>query len=250
MRPARRHLAACLFLCGVWALDPVVAAPPQQPSAERQRRSTPRQRAVTVLVVNLKDQPMPVDRIKELGFPVEVADWQTFDPRHLMSGHVILLPTNWAYDPARLEKLDAQKQAYHEFVRRGGGLVVCPPNPRGHCTPELLPYPIKFRQAYDKEQPERVHVAPKHYITSGLPASDLPFPADPMIEVDRNYKVLAVQKSTRWASLAVCDFGKGRVVVQTANENNKPQAPEHPLADEILRRMILWAAGRNADSPK
>jgi hypothetical protein len=69
----------------------------------------------------------------------------------------------------------------------------------------------------------------------------MPFPADPLLKVDGRYRVLAKQKSTGSPSLVVAGCGDGRVVVQTANEN---YAATIPIGDEILRRMIVWAAGR------
>ena len=58
--------------------------------------------------------------------------------------------------------------------------------------------------------------------------------------------MLAIQQKTECPSLAVSSYGAGRVVVQTANENVHAGMP---LTDEILRRMVIWAAGREPRMP-
>lgn len=183
-----------------------------------------------------------VSRLKELTFDVVFVDWSKVEPAKLKDIDVIVLPTQWAARPEPFKHFEERSGAFLGFVESGGGLLVCQPNPPLECTPKLLPYPITFRNGYDDRAPERVHVGPAHFITADLSTADLPFPADPMISVDRRYQVLAKQKSTDWASLAVCTYGDGRVVVQTANEN---RGATIPIPDEILRRMIVWAA--NAD---
>lgn len=205
---------------------------------------------VRVLVVDLKlggqaGEPDAAKRLRKLSFAVTALPEEQVEPDRLRDVDVIVLPTQWAESPDRLKRFDGRSDQYHGFVLRGGGLLVCQPNPTQHgkCTPGLLPYPITFQNHYDKTDTERVNLDPSHFITDDLPGSAMPFPADPMIAVDPRYTVLARQKKTGWASLAVCRFGKGRVAVQTANES---PAAEIPLDEEVLRRMVLWAAGRDA----
>lgn len=186
-----------------------------------------------------------VQRLKKLKFHVQVMPWHKVDPDRVELVDVIFLPTQWAEQITKYKHFESKKEAFHAFIKRGGGLLVCQPNPASDqdsvCTPSLLPYPITFKNWYDKNL-QRINLDPSHFITDDLPGKDMPFPADPIIEIDRRYKILAKQKSTGWPSLAVCHFGKGRVVVQTANEN---YIADQPLTDEILRRMIVWVSRRD-----
>ena len=195
--------------------------------------------------------PAIVDRLKKLKFQVKVIPQQKLDPDRLELIDVIFLPTQWTEHTALYNHLESKKKAFHAFMKRGGGLLVCQPNPPttmdSVCTPSILPYPITFKNWYDDAQPERKNLNPDHYITNDLPAKDMPFPADPILEIDRRYTILAKQISTGSPSLAVCQFGDGRVVVQTANEN---YGASIPISDEILRRMIVWAAGREKTTGK
>jgi hypothetical protein len=183
------------------------------------------------------------DRLRKLKFEVVVLPWDRVEPEALKSIDVIVLPTGWAAEPELYRQLESRRDQFHRFIKGGGGLLVCQPNPAATrtCTPELLPYPITFQNTYDATDPTRINLAQNHFITEDLPGDDLPFPYDPMLKVDQRYTVLAKQKSTDWPSLAVCGFGDGRVVVQTSNENRKANIP---IKDEVLRRMVLWAAGR------
>lgn len=185
-----------------------------------------------------------VDRLRELKFEVVLLPWQKVVPDQLKDLDVILLPTQWAEDSDHFKHFEKHKDQFQAFVKRGGGLLVCQPNPtqQGTVTPELLPYPITFNNWYDANQPEREHLAPEHFITKGLNESELPFPADPITKLDEHYTPLARQRSTKSVSLAVCGFGAGRIVVQTAAET---KAASIPISDEILRRMVVWSARRD-----
>lgn len=210
---------------------------------------------VRVVVVDLtpvgakqSSQQGIVQRLKKLNFEVDLVHFTKIDPSQAKRADVILLATMWGDDAdPPFRHLESIKDAFHSFVRQGGGLLVCQPNPtkQNVCTPTLLPYPITFQNHYDKRDPTRINLAPDHFITRKLPDDAMPFPSDPMLKLDPRYQVLARQKSTGFASLAVCSFGAGRVVVQTANEN---VASNIPIGDEILRRMVVWAARR--DTPR
>ncbi|MCI0464340.1 MAG: hypothetical protein L0Z62_45985 [Gemmataceae bacterium] len=220
------------------------APPPIKKAAAKPGAKKTDRKPIRVLVVQLSEGEGPAAaRLRKLRFEVVALPWKQVDVERLKNVDVILLPTGWAGRTDSYEHLESKKDQFHGFINRGGGLLICQPNPLqpGTRTPRLLPYPITFQNQYDATDPERVNLDPAHFITDDLPGSDLPFPFDPMLEVDRRYTLLARQKSTGWASLAVCRFGDGRVVVQTANEN---PAASIRLGDEILRRMVVWAAGR------
>lgn len=235
------HLARFVLLAGLVALPAGdSAAVPFRPRAKKGA-----DQPVRVLIPAIgRGEKAVVARLRELNFQVTVVPWRELVPARLRDADVLLLPTQWGDQSAHYDHLEKLQPAVHRFVQAGGGLLVCQPNPEktGFVTPTLLPYPIKFQNSYDGSKPERVNLAPRHFITRGLKESELPFPADPMLELDQRYQILVRQKSTGWASLAVCPFGDGRVVVQTANET---RGATIPFSDEVLRRMVLWAAGRD-----
>ncbi len=188
------------------------------------------------------DDGSVVERLRDLGFNVVVVPWRNFDPNSMSDDDVLLLPNHWAAQEDRYDYFESKKDDFHAFVKRGGGLLVCRPHPHTECTPTLLPYPVTFENRAGRSSPRRINLTKQtHYITSRLPDMDMPFSADSMIRIDKQYETLALQFMTQRPSLAVCRFGNGRVVVQTANDNVHAY---EPLADEILRRMVLWAAGR------
>ncbi len=190
----------------------------------------------------------PIDRLRKLGFDVRMAHWKTVEPNELEGVDVLYLSTDWAYTAAQLEQLNSKANQFHAFVKRGGGLIVGQPNPYSVtgqvCTPALLPYPVTFHYWYDKRQPSRETVSHEHFITEDVAVDNLPFPADTIRSIDPRYKALARQTSTRRISLAVCEFGQGRVVIHTGPDGyNSP----YPTGDEVFKRMVVWAAGREPD---
>lgn len=236
-----KHFCLTLAVLTSWHfLGPVLAAP--LPDLAKPKANGP----IRVLVPRIdKGEQAAIDRLKGLKFEVTTVPWKEFGPASLKDVDVLFLPTQWAEAEATFQHFEKQREAIQTFVKSGKGLLVCQPNPSqnqdGACTPQLLPYPITFNNWYDASQPERVNLDPSHFITDDLPGEDMPFPADPMVKVDKRWTILAKQKATDSASLAVCQFGDGRIVVQTANES--PSATI-PLKDEIVRRMVVWAASR------
>lgn len=227
-------LVGLALLIGVWPASPAGGTP-----LAKERPRPPKAR-IRVLVVDVaRDQQKIADRLRKLKFDVELQKWDAFDPLKVKDIDVILLPTQWAEDAGTYEHLESKRPEFHKFVERGGGLLVCQPNPRQLCEPRLLPYPITFHNWYNGQ--DRVNQGHDHFITEDLPDKDMPFAADPMVKVDARYRVLAKQKGDGYASLAICGYGDGRVVVQTANEN---YAATVKLSDEILRRMVVWVAGQ------
>lgn len=180
-------------------------------------------------------------RLANLGFSVEgtlitAVPWDTVDEYR-----VLALPSGWAQ--WHYPVFEECAGAFRAYVEGGGGLLVCQPNPFQHpneeCRPALLPYPITFHNWYEDADAQRVNATHEHYITEDLPAEDLPFPADRMSDVDPRYQVLALGGRTESPSLVVAEHGRGRIVVQTANE--APGA-KVPFPDRTLLRLALWAA--------
>ena len=56
--------------------------------------------------------------------------------------------------------------------------------------------------------------------------------------------VLALGARSESPSLLVCEFGKGRVVVQMGNES---RSSKNAFTDDIFRRMTIWSAGREPE---
>jgi len=199
-------------------------------------------RAIRVWVADGAADGAIAKRLKKLKFDVIAVTWDKLDPREAEPGEVIFLATHWG-DEAAYPLLEKQKDALDKFIQRGGGLLASQPNRT--FTPALLPYPITFENGYDAKQPDKSNLAQDHFITEDLADEDMPFPHDQMSNLDPRYRILAKQKSTDSPSLVVCNYGDGRIVVQT---NNETYAAEIKIGDEILRRMIVWAAGREPRS--
>lgn len=198
---------------------------------------------VLVPVIREPDAKVAAARLRGLKFDVVLVPWDKLEPDRVKDVDVIFLPSCWADDKRQVDFFEEAFDTFHQFVRRGGGLFVCQPNPGPihPYTPKLLPHPITFKRHYDDTDTARVNLDPDHYITEDLPGDAMPFPFDAMQDLDKRYKVLARQKSTGFPSLAVVSFGDGRVLVQTANE--APGAIVS-FSDELLRRMVAWTAGR------
>lgn len=182
--------------------------------------------------------PGVATRLRQLRFIVKATPWREISADSFKDVDVLYLATQWAEAEA-FEHFEGLRDAIQSFVKNGGGLVVGQPNRNPDCVLRLLPFPIKFQNAYDGSQPERINLKPDHFITLKLPVEEMPFPADLILEIDERYTILAKQKSTGSPSLAVTGLGDGRIVIHTANES-----PKVGLSDRILRRMVLWAGGR------
>jgi hypothetical protein len=206
---------------------------------------TPKDRPIRVLVADTSTSAIAT-RLRKLNFEVRVVAWDKVDPDQAKDIDVVFLATHWG-DQLAYEHLAAKKDAFHRFVQRGGGLLASQPNPgwARTFTPTLLPFPITFHFGYNDKDRTRINLAHDHFITEDLAERDLPFPHDTMVKVDPRYHVLAKQKSTGSASLVVCAYGDGRVVVQT---NNETYGARIELPDETLRRMVIWAAGKEGKS--
>lgn len=183
---SRLLLMVTVFLLS-WA-SPESSARDKPPAAVEPRKP------LRILVPKLSRHEEPiVARLRELKFEVTVQPWNKVDPDKLKEVDVIFLPTAWGTDVAALLYFDEIDDAFHRFVKRGGGLLVCQPNPAplNTITPKLLPYPITFQNSYDDSEPARLNLDPAHYITEDLPGEAMPFPYDPMLKVDERYKILA-----------------------------------------------------------
>ena len=199
--------------------------------------------ATRVLLVG-GDPALPPS-MRSLGFEVRLVQWADVASFDLSDADVVYLPSCWANTPEQLAAAEEQAGRLRAFVERGGGLVAGQANafllPDRTVTPGLLPYPITFYCRYDDDR-RLENLSHDHFITEDVAPEDLPFPADTLTHVDERYAVLARQAKTGNVALAVCAFGDGRVVVHTAAEGPRASVL---LSDEVLRRMVVWAAGRD-----
>lgn len=228
-----RLLINCLIACAITG-DCLVAA-----DTDSMEPNT-----IRVVVISGRDGEAAVSRLKEIGFRVTRVPLGEMDWDSPSAGQVIVLPSNWTELQDQYKAFQEAAPRFHKFIKKGGGLVVCQPNPYQHiestCSPDLLPYPMTFYNWYDEGDAQRVNATHAHYITEDLKANDLPFPADKVLKWDERYKVLALGAKSESPSLLVCTFGKGRVVVQTGNES---PTSKNAFPNEVFRRMISWAAG-------
>jgi len=76
---------------------------------------------------------------------------------------------------------------------------------------------------------------PDYEITVDLDESEMSFPGDPMTSVDENYGIIVIGAISLDLSLVVTDFGKGKVLVWTANSNVNSI---FPMSDLFMSRML------------
>jgi hypothetical protein len=197
---------------------------------------------LSIGMIETGDYQFPKNRLTALGYPditlispdSGLATFQQYD--------IVYLPVLWAQvgdgDFGTIESHAADYQAY---VQSGGGLFIDQPNPYNQpgdrVTPTLLPYPITFYNWYNTGDWPPIIVDPNHEITQGLPADEMPGPADRMQNVDANYDVLVVGAATGDASLVVTEYGSGRILAQTAHPSASSM---NPFSDEVYIRMVNW----------
>lgn len=195
-------------------------------------------------MITTGDYQIPRNRLISLGYSVDlisptsgISIFQLYD--------IVYLPQSWTQaDIGDYETIEAQANDYHNYVYQGGRLFVEQPNPYQQpddtVTPSLLPYPITFYNFYLSSDYPPVIADPNHFITSGLTASEVPFPADQMLNIDPFYHTLVVGGTTGSASLVVGEYGAGRILVQTAHSSG---GAIHPFSDIAYTRMIEWVGG-------
>ena len=192
-------------------------------------------------MIETGDYQSPRDRLIGLGYSVSLlpvsADIDTF-----RQYDIVYLPVCWADGYfGNYAEIEAHAADYRTYVSEGGGLFVDQPNPSvqpgDSVSPSLLPYPITFYNPYNSGDWPPIIVNPDHYITSGLSREDMPGPADQITAIDPAYEVLVRGQTTNSPSLAVAEYGQGRIVVQTANPS---PSSFNPFSDEVYRRMIEW----------
>lgn len=191
---------------------------------------------------------------------VEIVEIGTADPKVDDYDLLVLMP-EWAYFGQLTSALDAHAQTFHDFVSKGGGILVFQPNPmdnyparpfpnaiageklidRGYCSPAILPLPAVFYNWYvSGDIGEKIDV--NHPITQGLDDSQMPFACDRILELSSRYTVLARGQPSNSPSLAVASYGKGRIVLLPDNIVGDQRTAVRKPSKTIERRSILWAS--------
>lgn len=197
--------------------------------------------AFSIGMIATGDYQYPRDRLISLGYSVTMipptsglSTFQQYD--------IVYLPQGWAQvSNGSYEILEARANDYRSYVYQGGSLFSDQPNPyeqpNDTVTPSLFPYPITFYNWYVFGDYPPVIVDPDHFITLGLAASEMPVPADQMVNIHPFYHTLVVGRTTGSASLVVGEYGAGRILVQTAHP---ARLAFHPFSDTVYIRMIEW----------
>ncbi len=182
------------------------------------------------------------------------------DKPALQDYQVLVLMPEWTL---LLPVLDTYADAFADYIRRGGGLVVFQPNPlcvyppgakppkalaqrgidREYCTPGILPLKATFYNRYVQYEAV-LNVARKgHPITHGLANENMPYTTDQIFDLDRRYKILARGDSSDSPSLAAGVLGRGRIVLIADNvHGTAPARRQTPMA--VVARSLLWACGQ------
>lgn len=215
---------------------------PGNPIATPTRASFTVNDCVSIGIVDAGDPDVPTERFNTVGYtnitviPTDagLAEFELFD--------IIYLPGTWAsgatsYFPI----IESNAADYIAYVEQGGRLFVEQPNPfmqpSATIIPTILPYPITFYNLYNTSDHPPIMVNPNHEILTGLSAQELSFPADQMIEVSEEYDVLVLGSVTESASLAVLEYGQGRIVVCSSNINSSLTIG---VSDQYFLQMIQW----------
>ena len=177
------------------------------------------------------------DRLNSLGFE---AEWigASSDYNVFTEYDVVYLPIGWSFQNELIESRSSQ---YQRFVKEGGGLVIEQPNSKSNLAPELLPYKIVFSpMRYDaNEWPPNVLV--KHEIVDNLRASELPGPGNKITPKDDRWLVLTTSARSHTPTLAVTEYGKGRIVI-LASSVTKNKEVRYQLGDHFIKSFIEWVS--------
>ena len=163
---------------------------------------------------------------------LSLADLQLYD--------VVYLPLKWGES---LSYIEAIGNTIKTYASNGGGLVV------GQCgpasvpyTPGFLPYSLTYTSTWFPDCGVTI-LDSTHYITSGLTGDDMPDVYDRILTatLDGNYDLLAKSSWEDVLSLAVVEYGGGRIAVHTSNWMGVPTVCESD-PDIIIERIFYWTA--------
>lgn len=168
-------------------------------------------------------------------------EWITPESNYyeLKKYEIIYLPSGWA---SIASKVQHQSDGYIEYVKNGGGLLVEQPNSNERFTPTILPFQITFISSkyQNDDWPPKI-INPNHFITQGLTGDNMPGPLDQIrgSDIDEQYKILVVGKTTLSPSLVIANYEQGRILISAGNASLSSNVP-YKISDEVLIRMIDW----------
>ena len=153
---------------------------------------------------------------------------------------VVYLAVGWGAASTHIEAIGDMIKTY---VGNGGGLVVGQCNPTSvPYTPGFLPYSLTYADTWYPACGVTI-IVPTHYITSGLTGDDMPEVYDrvPLATLDANYDLLAKSSVEEVLSLAVAEYGGGRIAVHTSLWcGSGTECGGDP--DIIIERIFYWTA--------
>lgn len=182
-----------------------------------------------------------VKRLDNLGFEAEWID-SASGYKEFAKFDVVYLPIGWSAQNARIEN---QASDYQLFLNEGGGLVVEQPDVRSAFTSKLFPYGMVFNVMPDDPNDAPPVVAAGHDIVQNIRPSELPGPGDKMGPKDGRWQVLTLSAKTNYATLAVAEYGRGRIAVM-ASGISKHKEVEYPVGDHFIERLIAWVSSSEA----
>jgi hypothetical protein len=180
-----------------------------------------------------------LDRLRSIGLHPEwispSADYSTF-----VNYDVIYLPMGWGYAAQAFNDMASQ---YRRYIEDGYGLVLEQPNFNDRFEPSFIPSVVFELGSYDpSDWPPSI--TKSNDITEGLDRIELPGAANRIIDYDANvYDVLVEVPFHRYATLLVANYGQGRIAISATGASTSKDV-RHPVSDEFLTRLFLWAAGR------
>lgn len=200
-------------------------------------------REFRIAVVKAGGSPQQcADRMKRVAPQADVTLIEPgSDLKELRRFSLVVLPSEWTND---WKTISDRREAYAQFVRSGGGLLLFQPNPFGFkneslCV-DLLPATFTVQNRYSDSS---VKIVSDHVLVRGLGVKDMPYPCDRITECDREWTVLARGEQSGDASLLVARFGSGRAAVD-ADHPNRDSDTTGFHSDAFLRRLVLWLSNR------
>jgi uncharacterized repeat protein (TIGR01451 family) len=195
---------------------------------------------------------LEVARLNALGANavlVEDATIATLTAFDLQWFDVVYLPLDWGRSSTHIEAIGSALQG---FVNGGGGLVV------GQCNTFTAPYtpaflPAGYGVTYTDSSFPACGVTildPSHFITDGLLGDDMPDLYDRVStsSLGASYSLLAQSSVEDMVSLAVAEYGTGRIAVHTSNwKGTGTVCTDDP--DIIIERVLCWAAQWEVEPP-
>jgi hypothetical protein len=143
---------------------------------------------------------------------------------------MVVLCSDWAeYDWATIPP---HAPAFTRYVTGGGGLLMYQPNKTTRV--DLLPawYTLDFLYTDSS-----VSIVAEHPVVCGMDPTEVPYPADRILDFSPDWTALVRGDPSGAASLLVTELGAGRAAVDTGHNSKNAIRPE---SDRFLERLGRW----------